>query len=324
MDLPTTQDAVNSAIQSVLAWAGTNPFTTFFLTLTVGGISLIFLFVGGTADNPVHFFLRVVVRMVWRVIKLAFKVIFAGLLTFVVAGWCLELLSPKPKSEPIDGGPEGEKFYTFMNSVTWIPQQIWYALIGVLQILAFVALTLGYAVGGLIYNHSTICEVAAAIAFLLWFDRALREEIQKEEGIVGRFERALQEEKIQREKGIIPPIDSAKKAAMLNQIALGLGIVRDHNEVAKELDFTPEQYAILLADGREKLGFASLREIASCKNDQELTERLAQGCSGPGLPNLHESPWDRNRGCRYTAAEQQRLLSTYSAAPITKSSDWTR
>jgi hypothetical protein len=121
------------------------------------------------AKNPLHFALRVVFNMIWRNIELFSKSLFAAFL--IIGGICamINCAAPAPALPTTGGGPQGEKLAGFANSVLWLPEQVWYGFVGILQILSFILLFfVAGAMGWAVQNLGAIA-ILLVIAYVVWF-----------------------------------------------------------------------------------------------------------------------------------------------------------
>jgi hypothetical protein len=122
------------------------------------------------AENPIHFALRVVLRVIWRNIRLLFKTIFAVLCIIAGFGLLFNCASPSPvlPTTTTGGGPQGEKLAAFENSILWLPSQVWYAFIGILQILSFIILVFVAGAMEWVALNLALIGIVIVIAYAIW------------------------------------------------------------------------------------------------------------------------------------------------------------
>lgn len=126
---------------------------------------------GWRSDNPVCPFLRVVIRVFLRAIKLVLKIVFGVFLfflfCFVALGAAAEVGSASHAS-PSGGGPQSEKFFRFMNSVTAPLQVIWEGFVALLGAIALVMLIFVEKAARWVTDNQLLSIVVAGLAFLVW------------------------------------------------------------------------------------------------------------------------------------------------------------
>lgn len=134
---------------------------------------LYWLFEGGgwRSDNPICPFLRVVIRVFFRTIKLTLKIAF-GVFLFVL--FCFVALGaaadagPTRCASPSGGGPQSEKFYRFMNSVTAPVRAIWEGFVTLLGTIALVTLIFAEGAARWVRDNRLLSASVAGLAFLVW------------------------------------------------------------------------------------------------------------------------------------------------------------
>jgi len=126
-----------------------------------------------------------VCRIYAKNVKLAWKVFWAVLLLLTMIGGAVAILAPKGTPRADGGGPESEKFYRFMNTVTapfqWITNTIRFGL----AILAIVFLATLYFTYRVFAFSPVVPIVTAAVIVLVyagWLWRVSRRIVAEEFG----------------------------------------------------------------------------------------------------------------------------------------------
>jgi hypothetical protein len=123
------------------------------------------------STNPAIRFLRVVLRVSGRTIKLALKIAFGVFLFFA---FCLAALSaaanagPTSHASPSSGGPQSEKFYRFVNSATAPVQAVWEGFVTLLGTVALVTLIFFEKAARWVRDNQLLSVCVAGLAFLVW------------------------------------------------------------------------------------------------------------------------------------------------------------
>ncbi len=126
-----------------------------------------------------------VCRIYAKNVRLGWKVFWAVLLLLTVIGGAVAILAPKGTPKPDGGGPESEKFYRFMNTVTapfqWVTNTIRFGL-AILAIIFLVSLYLTYRA----FAFSPVVPIATAVVIALvytvWLWRITRRVVAEEYG----------------------------------------------------------------------------------------------------------------------------------------------
>jgi hypothetical protein len=126
-----------------------------------------------------------VCRIYAKNVRLAWKVFWAVLLLLTVIGGAVAILAPKGTPKADGGGPESEKFYRFMNTVTaplqWITNTIRFGL-AILAIVFLASLYFTYRV----FAFSPVVPIAVAaiivLVYAVWLWRTTRHIVAEEFG----------------------------------------------------------------------------------------------------------------------------------------------
>jgi len=135
-----------------------------------------------------------VCRIYAKNVRLAWKVFWAVLLLLTIIGGAIAILAPKGKPRADGGGPESEKFYRFMNTVTapfqWVTNTIRFGL-GILAIIFLATLYFTYRA----FAFSPVVSIATAAIIVLvyagWLWRTTRRIVSEEYGDNGNLSHAV-------------------------------------------------------------------------------------------------------------------------------------
>lgn len=152
-----------------------HPFVTFalFPFIFVYGIFCAIvdaLAIGGSgkARTAANRWGTAVCRIYAKNIKLFFRLIFGALLLISVVGAAVAILRPKSKPLPNGGGPESEKFFGFMNTITaplqWVVNSIRF-LLGILSVVWLVTV---YYAGKVLAISPVVTLTAIVVVYFVW------------------------------------------------------------------------------------------------------------------------------------------------------------
>ena len=124
-----------------------------------------------------------VCRIYAKNVRLAWKVFWAVLLLLTVIGGAVAILAPKGTPRADGGGPESEKFYRFMNTVTaplqWITNTIRFGL-AILAIVFLATLYFTYRVFALSPVVPTAVAAIIVLVYAGWLWRVTRRIVAEE------------------------------------------------------------------------------------------------------------------------------------------------
>src|ERR1039458_4896599 len=130
-----------------------------------------------SADNPVLRYVKVALRTVWRITKIVAVSALCLLIAAIILLQVFMFLYEHWKSESRHsgggsrGGIETEKFFAFLNGVTWLPQQIWQGLVLIVTIVFLALIFAGKWVGEQALANITVVVILAsigAVTLLVW------------------------------------------------------------------------------------------------------------------------------------------------------------
>ena len=135
-----------------------------------------------------------VCRIYAKNVKLAWKVFWAVLLLLTIIGGAVAILAPKGTPKADGGGPESEKFYRFMNTVTapfqWVTSTIRFAL-AILAIVFLATLYFTYRVFALSPVVPTAVAAIIVPVYAGWLWRVTRRIVAEEFGSEGTLSHAV-------------------------------------------------------------------------------------------------------------------------------------
>jgi hypothetical protein len=128
-------------------------------------------------ETPAWRYVKVVLRTVWRVCKIVAVSVFCLLIAAVIVLQVFMFLYEHWNNESKrgrgtgSGGLQTEKFFAFLNSVTWLPQQMWQGLVLIVTILFLALVFAGKWVGEQALANMTVVVILAsivAVTLLVW------------------------------------------------------------------------------------------------------------------------------------------------------------
>jgi TonB family protein len=129
------------------------------------------------SENVAWRYLRVGLRTVWRITKIVavstFCLLIAAMILLQVFMFLYEHWNSESKRGrgTGSGGFETEKFFAFLNGVTWLPQQIWQGLVLIVTIVFLALIVAGKWVGEQALANITVVGILAsigAVTLLVW------------------------------------------------------------------------------------------------------------------------------------------------------------
>jgi hypothetical protein len=128
-------------------------------------------------EKPVWRYVKVGLRTVWRMTKIAavsaFCLLIAAIILLQVFMFLYEHWNNESKRGrgTGSGGLQTEKFFAFLNSVTWLPQQMWQGLVLIVTILFLALVFAGKWVGEQALANLTVVVILTsmvAITLVVW------------------------------------------------------------------------------------------------------------------------------------------------------------
>jgi hypothetical protein len=137
------------------------------------GSAAIFVFWLFNADTALHSktcaYLRITFKVGWRLFKATLAIcLFAVLGIILLMAAASEWSGNTGKHESRGGGAESERFFGFVNSVTWLPQQVWGGFVILLQLFTLVVfLSLEHLIA-FCRAHEPLCLRAVGLAVAIY------------------------------------------------------------------------------------------------------------------------------------------------------------
>ena len=141
---------------------------------------------GGNNDPRFWRIARILLRMVWRTTKIILAILLASIAAAIVllgifmALWEYWEGQSRAKSGQSSLGSVNGRLFSFLESVTWLPREIWGGLMLVATLLFFGIVLAGQSIGQFASSNSTACMVVLFLSGLGLMAWVLQKEWQAE------------------------------------------------------------------------------------------------------------------------------------------------